>query len=82
MALMIEKLLGFVMVLTRISSFFLVLPVFSWKSIPVRIKVTMTILLSVFFSMITPFSINSGQISTAKAVLLIANEATYGLALG
>jgi len=82
MALMIEKLLGFVMVLTRISSFFLVLPVFGWKSIPVRIKVAMTVLLAIFFSMITPFSIDSGQISTAKAVLLIANEATYGLALG
>jgi len=82
MALMIEKLLGFVMVLTRISSFFLVLPVFGWQSIPVRIKVAMTVLLAIFFTMITPFSIDSGQISTAKAVLLIANEATYGLALG
>jgi len=79
---MIEKLLGFVMVLTRISSFFLVLPVFGWQSIPVRIKVAMTVLLAIFFTMITPFSIDSGQISTAKAVLLIANEATYGLALG
>ena len=82
MALMIEKLLGFVMVLTRISSFFLVLPVFGWQSIPVRIKVAMTVLLAIFFTMIIPFSIDSGRISTAEAVLLIANEATYGLALG
>jgi flagellar biosynthetic protein FliR len=82
MALMIEKLFGFVMVLTRISAFFLVLPVFGWQSIPVRIKVAMTVMLAIFFSMITPFNINSDQISTAEAVLLIANEATYGLALG
>ena len=82
MALMIEKLFGFVMVLTRISAFFLVLPVFGWKSIPARIKVAMTVLLAIFFSMITPISVNAGQISSTEAVLLIANEATYGLALG
>ena len=82
MALMIEKLLGFMMVLTRLSAFFLVIPVFGWKSIPVRIKVAMTVLLTIFFSMTTPVSVNAGQISSAKAVLLIANEATYGLALG
>jgi flagellar biosynthetic protein FliR len=82
MELMIEKLLGFVMVLTRISAFFVVLPVFGWKSIPVRIKVAITVLLTIFFSMITPISVNAGQISSIEAILLLANEATYGLALG
>jgi flagellar biosynthetic protein FliR len=82
MALMIGKLLGFVMVLTRISAFFLVLPVFGWKSIPVRIKVAITVLVAIFFSMITPFPINARQVSVVEAVLLMANEATYGLALG
>ena len=82
MALMIEKLFGFVMVLTRISAFFMVLPVFGWKSIPARIKVAMTVLLTIFFSMIVPISVNAGQISSTEAVLMMANEATYGLALG
>ena len=82
MVLMIEKLLGFVMVLTRISAFFLVIPVFGWQSIPIRIKVAMTVMLAIFFSMITPVPVVAGQVSTAEAVLLIANEATYGLALG
>ena len=82
MSLMIEKLLGFVMVLTSISAFFLVLPVFGWNSIPARIKVAMTVLLTIFFSMITPLPIVASRVSTAEAVLLIANEATYGLALG
>jgi len=79
---MLEKLLGFAMVLARISAFFLVLPVFGWKSIPVRIKVAMTILTSIFFLMITPLSIEVNQVSALEAILLIANEATYGLALG
>jgi len=82
MALMIEKLFGFVMVLTRISTFFLVIPIFSWKSIPIRIKVAMTVLLAIFFSMIIPAPVVAGKVSNVEAVLLIANEATYGLALG
>ena len=82
MELMIEKLLGFVMVLTRISAFFIVLPVFGWKSIPARIKVAITVLLTIFFSMIMPSAIEPREVSALEAILLLANEATYGLALG
>ena len=82
MELMITKLLGFVLVLTRMSAFFLVTPVFSWKTIPVRIKVAIVLLISVFFSTVVPFTINPKQISALEAILLISNEAIYGLALG
>jgi len=64
MVLMIEKLLGFVLVLTRISAFFLVLPVFGWTTIPVRVKAAMTLLISIFFATIIPMSIDAGQVST------------------
>ena len=79
---MTEKLFGFTMLLTRISAFFLVIPVFGWKSIPIRIKVAVTVLVTIFFSMITPLPFNVRQVSIIEAVLLIVNEATYGLALG
>lgn len=82
MELIIEKLLGFVMVLTRISAFFLVLPIFGWRGIPVRIKAALAILVTFFFSVIAPVPIELGQVSAVKAVLLLASEATYGLALG
>jgi len=82
MELMITKLLGFVLVLTRLSAFFLVAPVFSWRTIPVRIKVAIVLLISVFFSTIVPSAVNTGQISSLEAVLLISNEAIYGFALG
>ncbi len=82
MELMIEKLLGFVLVLTRVSAFFLVVPVFSWKTIPVRIKVAFVLLISVFFSMVVPFSVKPEQATTLTAILLISGEATYGLAMG
>lgn len=82
MELMIEKLLGFVLVLTRISAFFLVVPVFSWKTIPARVKVSLILLLSVFFSMAVPFSVRPQESGVLMAVLLISSEATYGLAMG
>jgi flagellar biosynthetic protein FliR len=79
---MAGRLLGFAMVLTRISGFFMLLPVFGWKTVPVRIKVAMTVLIAIFFSTITPLAVEPQDVSLPEAVLLIANEATYGLALG
>ena len=82
MELMITKLLGFVLVLTRMSAFFLVAPVFSWKTIPVRVKVAIVLLLSVFFSAAVPSAVHSEQTSSLEAILLISAEALYGFALG
>jgi flagellar biosynthetic protein FliR len=82
-----EKLLGFVMVLTRISAFFMLLPFFGWKTIPVSVKVALTVLLAIFFSVeitspITNQIRDAQHISFGQVILLIAIEATYGLALG
>ncbi len=82
MELMIEKLLGFVLVLTRISACFLVLPIFGSKNIPNNVKAAMTILLAVFFSMATQLSVSGKGVSGLQAGLLIASEAFYGLSLG
>lgn len=79
---MLQMLLAFALVLTRISAFFLVLPVFGWQTIPARIKVAATVILAVFFTGIVPLGVDVAQVSTLKAILLLASEATYGLALG
>jgi flagellar biosynthesis protein FliR len=81
-AIIIEKLFGFFMVMTRISAFFLIAPVFGTPSIPVTIKVSATILLSAFFSLINPPAAAAHQASTIQAILILGSEATYGLALG
>jgi flagellar biosynthetic protein FliR len=77
-----DKLLSFAMVLTRISAFFLVVPVFGWETIPMTIKVAATVLLSVFFSFANPAAVAMDHTSTMQAILLLGGEATYGLALG
>ncbi len=79
---MIEKLLGFVMVLTRISAFFLVVPVFGWLIVPKTIKVAAVVLLAIFFSATSQLVAVEGHTSAVQAALLLSAEATYGLALG
>jgi flagellar biosynthetic protein FliR len=79
---MLETLLTFALVLTRISAFFVVVPVFGWQIIPIRIKVAVTVLLSVFFAVHSPVGIAPSTVSPLTATLLLASEGTYGLALG
>lgn len=82
MDLIIEKLLCFALVLTRLSAFFLILPVFGWNAIPMQIKAAGVVLMAFFFALVSPFTVNASQISGVEAAILIANEAIYGMALG
>jgi flagellar biosynthetic protein FliR len=75
-------LLGFALVLTRLSSFLLVLPVFGSKVIPVQIRAAVAVLLSLFFCTTAPLGIDPAHVSTVEAIVLLACEAVYGLALG
>jgi len=75
-------LFGLALVLTRISAFFLILPVFGGPTIPVRIKVAVTVVLSVFFYSVTPMRVPPADASLLVIVIALAGEAIYGLALG
>ena len=78
----ITKILAFVIVLTRISLFLSIVPIFGWKTISARIKFSMVLLVSFFFALFMPTVVNLSQLSFLEAVLMIANEAIYGIALG
>ncbi len=81
MDFMISKLLGFFLVLIRLSAFFLVAPIFRSRTIPARAKIGLTVMLSIFFAGLMP-SYNASKISSPEALLLLFNEALYGFALG
>ena len=67
-----EKLLAFVMVLTRISAFMLVVPVFSWQNIPVRIKAATCALLTIFFVIVKSPQVNVESLSVIHIIILLA----------
>jgi flagellar biosynthetic protein FliR len=79
---MFDVLLGFALVLTRLSAFILVLPVFGWKTVPVPVRVAAVVLLSLFFYAIAPVPAGLGHTPPLKAFLMLSGEAVYGLALG
>jgi flagellar biosynthetic protein FliR len=74
-------LFDFALILTRISAFLLVLPVFGWQVVPVRLKAALAIFLSLFFYTVTPQAAPP-EVSVLAAIVLLAGEAAYGLALG
>lgn len=82
MDILTGNIFGFVLVITRVGAFFASSPVFSWEAIPAKTKVTIAILISVFFSSIQKSGHLANDISALEAGLLIGNEALYGLALG
>lgn len=74
------RILAFVMVLTRVSAFMMSAPIFSWMAIPVRVKVAIAFLTSIFFAMVTPPVTGLGSILSVS--LMMANEIIYGIGLG
>lgn len=79
---MSASLLGLMLILTRISGFLLVVPIFGWPAIPVRIKVSVAIVLSLFFCACKPLGVDAAQVSFPMAMFLLMGEALYGLTLG
>ncbi|OHB57540.1 MAG: flagellar biosynthetic protein FliR [Planctomycetes bacterium GWF2_50_10] len=82
MEFLVAKLLGLLLVLTRVSAFFVSMPLFEWPAIPAAVKVAMAMLLTIFFAMVMPLGFNPGDMSLLQAGLLICYEAIYGFALG
>jgi flagellar biosynthetic protein FliR len=82
MELMITKLLGFMLVLTRTSAFFLVTPIFSADIIPVRIKICIVVTIAIFLAAIAPSPVDFSSVNELQALLLLVNESIYGFALG
>jgi flagellar biosynthesis protein FliR len=86
-ALLVGKVFVFMMVLTRITAFFLVAPIFGTNSIPATMKIAATLMLSIFFSVVNPQAAPAGfsgaeQGAAIQAIVLLGGEAAYGVALG
>lgn len=76
------KILGFVLILTRISAFFAAAPLFSWQAVPLPGKITIALLLSAFFAGLTACPYDAQSLSLIETTLLLCNEFLYGLAMG
>jgi flagellar biosynthetic protein FliR len=82
MDLLSGKILGFMLVVTRVGAFFMTSPVFSWKAISTRTRIAASVLVSVFFATVNNCPVKTEEIHLLDVILLLANELIYGAALG
>jgi len=75
--------LPFALVMARVAAFFAVLPLFSWRALPMRVRAAMALLMTLFFAAMTPPpNLGAVQVAPMAAIILIIGEALVGLALG
>jgi flagellar biosynthesis protein FliR len=80
--LLITKTIGFLLVLTRLSAFFVCLPVFSWRSIPGVVRISLGFWIAIFFASELKMPFDAGSIKPLQAMLMMTTEAMYGGAIG
>jgi flagellar biosynthetic protein FliR len=76
------RILGAVLILTRVGAFWAVCPIFSWQAIPTQIKIAAAIVLSIFLAGIIPFPATAQSPDIIEILTWTSAEAVYGLALG
>lgn len=77
----VEHLEFYLLVLIRISSFIMTAPIFSYSSIPVRIKVVLSIVLSIVVIQVTPV-VELEYVGIIGYSTLVVKEAAVGAVLG
>lgn len=74
--------LPFALVLSRVAAFFAVLPLFSWRALPVRVRAAMALLMTIFFAVATPPpDLGPVRVAPIVAIVMMISEALCGLAL-
>lgn len=82
MELLIPRILGFVLVMTRLSAFFICIPIFNWKSIPNIVKVSLGFWIAFFFAGELTMPFDANKVAPMQAALMIGSEVVYGGAMG
>lgn len=79
----IKILLPFFLVTARVMAFFSVLPLFAWTMLPMRVRLAIALLVTIFFGMLLPRpDLGPTDYMWIGAALLIGKEILCGLALG
>jgi len=74
--------LPFALLLGRIGTFFMVLPLFSWRALPMRLRAALAILVTVFFAVTRPTNAHVADLEWTTFSVLMVQEVLHGLALG
>ena len=71
------------LILSRVSAFMMVLPLFSWSFIPSRIKLALSMVMTIFIAYVVPgIKLDAENFSWVNAAITIAHEVIAGAGLG
>ncbi len=83
---LLQLILPYVLLLTRVAAFLTVLPVFGWKSLPMVVRAGMAMTMTVFFAMAGSGRVQPVVLSSSAGALelglLVVREIICGVALG
>ncbi len=82
MEFFVGKLLGYIVILTRVSAFMVSAPIFNWKTVPVRVKIYIALFTTIFFAMILPGPVLPATGAGVYIIFLLVSEVVYGIAMG
>ncbi|MDH7599116.1 MAG: flagellar biosynthetic protein FliR [Sedimentisphaerales bacterium] len=77
-----EKVIGFAMIICRVSGFFVSAPVFGFTAIPLMIRAAAALVLSVFFASLMQVPEGIASLGLLQLVMILSGQAMYGLLLG
>ncbi|RKY27495.1 MAG: hypothetical protein DRP83_02265 [Planctomycetota bacterium] len=79
----IQILLPFFLIASRVMAFFSVLPLFAWTMLPRRVRLSISLLVTIFFASLLPRAqLSPADYTWLGAALLVGREVLCGLALG
>ncbi len=78
----IAILFPFALLLARTSGFFAVAPIFSWTTVPMRVRAGFALVVTVFFAMTAPVRIASEGVGLLQATIILTQEILCGAGLG
>ncbi len=82
---LLQLILPYLLLLTRVSAFLTVLPVFGWKSLPMVVRAGMAMTMTLFFAMAGVGRVELVELSSVSSLgigLLVVREIACGVALG
>jgi flagellar biosynthetic protein FliR len=73
----------FLLLLARVGSFFMVLPIFGWRAMPMRVRAGITLLMAFFLAVLRPPSAPIPvELGLVAGALMMIQEVVLGLGLG
>ena len=75
-------LLPVMLLMSRIGALLMVLPIFGWRTIPIPVKIAMTLAVTGCFAVVVPMPPITADLHWVSGVLLMVKEILLGVALG